>query len=66
MHSHPPFVLVSLGQARLRMSLPDGQTTIFDLLPGEVMWLEDGLEHGWELLSGEAHVVAIEVKSAAK
>ena len=66
MHSHPPFVLVSLGQARLRMNLPDGETVIFDLMPGEVMWLEDGLEHAWEMLSGEAHVVAIEVKSAAK
>lgn len=66
MHSHPPFVLVSLGQARLQMTLPDGEVAILDLLPGQVMWLEDGLEHSWKMLSGEAHVVAVEVKSAAK
>jgi hypothetical protein len=30
------------------------------------MWLEDGLQHSWKMLSGEAHVVAVEVKSAAK
>lgn len=66
MHSHPPFVLVSLGQARLQMTLPDGEIAIVDLLPGEVMWLEDGLEHSWKMLSGEAHVIAVEVKSAAK
>ena len=65
MHSHPPFVLISLGQARLRMTMPDGQTAIFDLLPGDVHWLGDGIEHSWELLAGEVHVVAVEVKSAA-
>lgn len=66
MHSHPPFVLVSLGQARLRLTLPDGETAIFDLLPGDVHWMEGGAEHSWELLSGEAHIVAVEVKSAAQ
>lgn len=66
MHSHPPFVLVSLGQARLQMTMPDGAVAILDLLPGEVLWLEDGLQHSWKMLSGEAHVVAVEVKSAAK
>jgi aspartokinase-like uncharacterized kinase len=66
MHSHPPFVLVSLGQARLQMTLPNGEAAIVDLLPGQVMWLEDGLEHSWRILSGEAHVIAVEVKSAAK
>lgn len=66
MHSHPPFVLISLGQARMRLTLPDGDTTIFDLLPGDVHWLGDGLQHSWEVLSGEVHVVAVETKSAAR
>lgn len=66
MHSHPPFVLVSLGQARLQLTLPDGEKAIFDLLPGDVHWMESGAQHSWELLSGDAHVVAVEVKSAAK
>jgi hypothetical protein len=65
MHSHPPFVLISLGQARVRMTLPDGNTAIFDLLPGDVHWLGDGAQHAWEVLSGDIHVVAVEVKSAA-
>jgi quercetin dioxygenase-like cupin family protein len=66
MHSHPPFVLISLGQARLRLTMPDGESVIFDLLPGDVRWLGDGLEHSWEVLSGEVHVVAVEVKSAVE
>lgn len=66
MHSHPPFVLISLGEARLQMTSPDGESAIFDLLPGQVMWMEEPIQHSWEMLSGDAHVVAVEVKSAAQ
>ena len=62
MHSHPPFVLVSLGSARVKLTLPCGETQILDLRPGTVLWLEDA-EHSWELLAGQLHVVAVEVKS---
>ena len=63
MHSHPPFVLVSLGSARVKLTLPGGDKQILDLRPGTVLWLE-GAEHSWELLAGELHVVGVEVKSA--
>jgi len=63
MHTHPPFVLVSLGSARLKMTRPDGTSFIFDLRPGQVVWMEDA-EHSWELLAGEVHVIGVEVKSA--
>ena len=65
MHSHPPFVLISLGKTRFRMTLPDGKTSIFDLNPGQVFWLE-GARHSWELLAGELHVIGVEIKSAQK
>lgn len=63
MHSHAPFVLVSLSKARLRMTLPDGSKSIFDLNPGQALWLENA-EHSWELLAGQLHVIAVEVKAA--
>lgn len=63
MHTHPPFVLISLDKVRLRMQMPDGTNPIFDLNPGQVLWGE-GMEHGWEVLSGTAHVVAVEIKAA--
>jgi len=63
MHSHPPLLLVSLGTARVRFTLPDGKKQIFDLRPGTVFWT-DGVEHAWELLAGEVNVVAVEVKAA--
>ncbi|MGH9803816.1 MAG: hypothetical protein ACRD4D_01490 [Candidatus Acidiferrales bacterium] len=63
MHSHPPLVLVSIGSARVKLTLPGGEKQILDLRPGTVLWLENA-EHSWELLAGELHVVAVEVKSA--
>ena len=64
MHTHPPRVLVSLSTARVKLTLPDGTTSILDVRPGQVMWV-DAAEHSWELLSGEIDIVGIEVKSAA-
>ena len=46
MHTHPPLVAVSLGKARLRMTTPDGKISIFDLHPGQVLWMEN-VEHSW-------------------
>lgn len=63
MHTHPPLVVVSLDKARAKMTSPDGESTIFDLNPGQVFWFQD-VEHAWELLSGQAHVIAVEVKAA--
>lgn len=65
MHSHSPFVFVSLGTARLNLALPDGKRIVFDTYPGQVIWMEDA-EHSWEMLSGDAHVIAVEVKSAQR
>jgi quercetin dioxygenase-like cupin family protein len=64
MHTHGSMVLVSIGLARLKLTLPDGEDMIFDLRPGQVLWM-DNPEHSWEMLAGQLHVVAIEVKSAA-
>lgn len=64
MHSHPPTVLVSLEWIRLKLTLPDGKTTIHDFSPGQVLWLPQGGEHAWEALSGSGRVIAIEVKAA--
>ena len=58
-------MFVSLGTARFQLTLPDGKTMIFDTYPGQAIWMEDA-EHSWEVLSGEAHVIAVEVKSAQR
>lgn len=65
MHTHPPLLVVSVGSARIKVTLPDGNTSILDLRPGQVVWV-DGVEHSWEMMAGNLHVVAVEVKSAQK
>jgi hypothetical protein len=65
MHSHSPFVFVSLGTARLNLTLPGGKNALLDTYPGQVMWL-DNAEHAWEILSGDLHVIAVEVKAAQR
>jgi hypothetical protein len=64
MHSHPPMLLVPLGRARFKLTLPDGKTLIHDFTPGQVMWMGEGMEHSWEVIAGNAQIIAIEVKSA--
>ncbi|MEO6331887.1 MAG: hypothetical protein ABIV11_06575 [Gemmatimonadaceae bacterium] len=64
MHTHSPFVLISLDRARARLTLPDGNSAILDLHPGQALWLEDAA-HSWELLSGQLRVIGVEVKAAA-
>ncbi|HEU4747417.1 MAG TPA: hypothetical protein VFS56_02875, partial [Gemmatimonadaceae bacterium] len=65
MHSHAPFVFVSLGTARANLTLPDGKNALLDTYPGQVMWL-DNAEHAWEILSGDLHVIGVEVKAAQR
>lgn len=47
------------------MTLPDGKNVLFDTYPGQVIRM-DNPEHSWEMLSGEAHVIVVEVKSAQR
>lgn len=65
MHSHPPFVFISLDAARGKFGLPDGKSMIFDTNPNQVVWFGDGLQHSWELIGGEVNVIGVEIKSAA-
>lgn len=63
MHAHPPTVLISLNKARFRVTEPHGASFIFDLNPAQVLWVDD-LKHSWQLLAGQAHVIAVEMKAA--
>ena len=66
MHSHPPFVFIGLETARAKMRMGDGKIVMLDVYPGQVLWVGDGMEHSWELMSGKVRVIAVEVKSALK
>lgn len=61
-HAHPPSVLVSLTKSRFRVTI-EGRTRIFDFEPAMVRW-SNHFSHQWEILSGEARVVMVEIKPA--
>ncbi|MGK2936066.1 MAG: hypothetical protein ACSLFE_12605 [Gemmatimonadaceae bacterium] len=65
MHSHPPFVFVGLATARLQLATPTATNVIFDVHPEQVLWMENA-EHSWEMIAGQAHIVAVEVKAAKR
>lgn len=65
MHTHPSFVFVGLGTARLRLATPAATNVIFDIHPEQVLWMENA-EHSWEMIAGQAHVVGVEVKAATR
>lgn len=66
MHSHPPLVFIGMDTARVKFGLPGGTSTIFDINPGQMLWLADGMERSWELMSGKVSVIGVEVNSAQK
>lgn len=61
-HTHPPSVLVSLAKSRFRVTI-NGKTRIFDFEPATVRWTNH-FEHTWKILSGDARVIMVEIKSA--
>src|SRR3546814_1740422 len=58
-------VLISLGHGRFKATGPDKKTQILDFNPGLVIW-RDATEHSWEMMAGDAPVIAVEVKRSAE
>lgn len=64
-HTHAATVIVSLGNVRARHNFTGAPgPQIMDLTPGQVMFTP-GAEHSWEVLSGQVHVVGVELKVPA-
>jgi hypothetical protein len=61
MHSHPDRIIISLSSYRLKSIDPDGNETILDLRPGQVVW-SDALAHATEVIAGSGHVIDVEIK----
>lgn len=65
MHLQRPGLLISLSKARFEMKAPDGEVTLVDYFPGQVLWKGESDRRSWKLLAGDAHVFFVEVTSAA-
>jgi quercetin dioxygenase-like cupin family protein len=65
MHVHPATVMVSHGSVRSRHSVAGGPgPQIMDLTPGQVLFTT-GMEHSWEIVTGQVNVIGVELKRPA-
>ena len=66
MHSHPPGIVYSLADARVRTHLPDGTTVVYPSKKGDVIWREAVTHSGENVGSTEAHYLAVELKDCPR
>ncbi len=64
-HSHPAHVAVFLADARIRFTLPDGQTRIREAKAGEVAYSEATSHASENIGDTDAHGILVELKTPA-
>ncbi len=65
-HAHPAHVAVFLADARIRFTLPDGQTRIREARTGEVAYSEPTTHASENIGESDAHGILVELKAAAR
>lgn len=66
MHSHPAGIVYFFGNAKLKITSPDGKITESVHTPGETYW-RDPVTHALENIGKtEGHAIAVELKCACK
>ena len=62
MHSHPAVVAIALTSAKVKFTLPGGQTMEAELEPGHAMYM-DAADHATENVGSNAiRVILVEIK----
>ena len=62
MHSHPAGIVYVFGQAKLKITYPDGRTEVNTLTPAETYWREPVTHMAENVGNTEAHAIALELK----
>src|SRR5215831_5519569 len=62
MHSHPAGIVYVFGQAKLKITYPDGQTEVNTLTSAETYWREPVTHMAENVGNTEAHAIALELK----
>ena len=66
MHSHPASVTYVLSTARLKTTLPDGNTVETEGQVGQVLWSEGGAHEQVNVGTTEARALVVEMKTPDK
>jgi quercetin dioxygenase-like cupin family protein len=62
MHSHPDHVVYVLKDGNVKITLPDGKSTDFNLKAGQAIWMEAGQHAAENIGKTEANNLVIELK----
>lgn len=62
MHSHPPGIVIYMGDTTTRTMLPDGSTSVGSRSRGDVAWREFTRHASENIGTTEVHAIAIELK----
>jgi quercetin dioxygenase-like cupin family protein len=62
MHSHPAGIVYLFGEAKLKITYPDGRTEVSTVTPGETYWREPVTHAAENVGDTEAHAIAVELK----
>jgi beta-alanine degradation protein BauB len=62
MHSHTDHVFYVLNDAKLKITMPDGQSTDVDLKAGQAIWMQAGQHTAENTGNVEAHNLVVELK----
>jgi quercetin dioxygenase-like cupin family protein len=66
MHSHPPGFVYMLADARARVSLPDGRSSVIEDHAGELTW-RGPTTHAYENVGNtDVHAIGVELKPCAR
>jgi len=66
MHQHPYHVAYSLTDSKMKFTMPDGKTVMFESKAGEVLEGPPGLHSPENIGTTDAHLILFEVKAPAK
>jgi beta-alanine degradation protein BauB len=62
MHSHPAGIVYLFGEAKLKITYPDGRTEVNTVSPGETYWREPVTHMAENVGDTEVHAIAVELK----
>ena len=63
MHNHPSDHVVYVNSnAKIKLSFPDGKSSVFDLKAGQALWIEAGSHETENIGTTDGHNLVIELK----
>ena len=64
MHTHPTLVAYYFDATQVKLTSPEGKSTVKDIPAGKLIWFPNGVTHALEVMGpADQHVLVVEVKN---